>query len=71
MRTVFTVAGTVFGTGEVGPQDKLETTIAALEKERADLVITLEAQTPTDTQILTIEDFQDNCGRVGKSRRGL
>lgn len=36
---------------------RLETTIAALEKERADLVVTLEAQTLTDEQILTIEQY--------------
>ena len=36
---------------------KLETTIAALEKEQSDLVMTLEAQTLTDDQIMTIEDF--------------
>lgn len=36
---------------------RLETTIAALEKERVDLVVTLEAQTLTDEQILTIEQY--------------
>ena len=36
---------------------RLETTIAALEKERADLAMTLEAQTPTDDQIKSIENF--------------
>jgi len=36
---------------------RLETTIAALEKERADLVINLESRTISDAQILTIEKF--------------
>ena len=36
---------------------RLETTITALEKERDDLVTTLESQTLTDEQIATIEDF--------------
>ncbi len=36
---------------------RLETTIAALEKERADLAMTLEAQTLTDDQITSIENF--------------
>jgi hypothetical protein len=36
---------------------RLETTIGALEKERADLLATLEVQTLTDDQIMTIEDF--------------
>jgi site-specific DNA recombinase len=36
---------------------RLETTIMSLEKERADLITTLEAQTLTDDQILTIGEF--------------
>jgi site-specific DNA recombinase len=36
---------------------RLETTITSLEKERADLVITLESQTLSDEQIKTIVDF--------------
>jgi site-specific DNA recombinase len=36
---------------------RLETTIAALEKEQADLLMTLEAQTLSDDQIITITDF--------------
>jgi hypothetical protein len=36
---------------------RLETTIAALEKERVNLVTTLESQTLTDAQIATIEEF--------------
>jgi hypothetical protein len=36
---------------------RLETTIAALEKERADLMITLESQTLTDAQIMAFEEY--------------
>jgi site-specific DNA recombinase len=36
---------------------RLRDTIAVLEKERADLVTTLEAMTLSDNQIMTIEDF--------------
>jgi hypothetical protein len=36
---------------------RLEATIAALEKERGDLVATLEAVTLSDDRIMTIEDF--------------
>jgi site-specific DNA recombinase len=40
-----------------GRKARLENMIASLEKERANLVATLEAQTLTDDQILTIADF--------------
>ena len=43
----------------------LETTIAALEKERADLLMTLESQALSDEQIATIVDF------AGKVASGL
>ena len=36
---------------------RLEATITALEKERANLIATLEVQTLSDSQIVTIEDF--------------
>jgi site-specific DNA recombinase len=38
-------------------KNRLETTIATLEKERVDLALTLESQTLTDDQIMTIKDF--------------
>jgi site-specific DNA recombinase len=38
-------------------KSRLETTIATLEKERVDLALTLESQTLTDDQIMTIEGF--------------
>jgi hypothetical protein len=38
---------------------RLETTIAALEKERVDLAMALEAQILTDDQIVSIEDFAE------------
>lgn len=47
---------------------RLETTITALEKERADLVITLESQTLTDAQILTIEKYARKVAKgLGKA----
>jgi hypothetical protein len=47
---------------------RLETTIAALEKERADLVITLESRTISDAQILTIEKFVKKVAEGLESR---
>ena len=51
---------------------RLETTIATLEKERAELVGTLEATSLSDDQIMTIEDFaKEVAGGLAKAEESF